>query len=192
MQTERGRGKRVVAQRYPRELEQFVKLREMSVMLRPIRATDTRAYLRFIARSDPSDVRLRFQTLACKDLARYARSIDYDRDMAFVATAARPGAEHQILGEVRIFTYPDNATAEFALLIRSDMQRRGLGRALLEKAIEYCRSRDHRVLIGQISPENEPMIALARRCGMEVELAPGSSLAVAHLDLQPDHAAHER
>ena len=192
MQTRRQRDERVVARRYPRELEQRVKLHGTSIMLRPIRATDTRAYLRFIAGSDPSDVRRRFETLTCKDLARYARSIDYDRDMAFVATAAGTGGEREIVGDVRIFTYPDDATAEFALLIRSDMQRRGLGRALLEKAIEYCRTRGHRVLIGQISPENEPMIALARRCGMEVEQAPGSSLAVAHLDLQPDRAEHQR
>ena len=192
MQTRRQRDERVVARRYPRELEQRVKLRGTSIMLRPIRATDTRAYLQFIARSDPSDVRRRFETLTCKDLARYARSIDYDRDMAFVATAAGTGDEREILGDVRIFTYPDDATAEFALLIRADMQRRGLGRALLETAIEYCRSRGHRVLIGQISPENEPMIALARRCGMEVELAPDSNLAVAHRDLHRQRSAHER
>ena len=88
MQTRRHRDERVVARRYPRELEQPVKLRGIGVMLRPIRATDTREYLRFISSTDPSDVRLRFQTLTCKDLAQYARSIDYDRNMAFVAAAA--------------------------------------------------------------------------------------------------------
>ena len=188
-QPRRYRAARVAARPYPRELEQRIELHGISVLLRPIRATDTRAYLQFISSSDAADVRLRFRTLACKDLARYTRSIDYDRDMAFVATAAETGGAFAILGEVHIFTYPDGATAEFALLIRTDMQRRGLGRVLLVKAIKYCRSRGHRVLIGQISPENQPMIALARRCGMEVELAPGSNLAIAHLDLQPNHPA---
>ena len=103
--------------------------------------------------------------------------------MAFVAVAPEGGAE--ILGEVRLFSYPDGETAEFALLVRSDAQRRGVGRALLQKAIEYSRARGSAALIGQIRADNEAMLALARRCGMEVELAPGGSLAVAHLDLQP-------
>ncbi|HEX6138298.1 MAG TPA: GNAT family N-acetyltransferase [Casimicrobiaceae bacterium] len=77
------------------------------------------------------------------------------------------------------------ATAEFAILVRSDVKRRGLGRALIEKLVDYGRSRGKSSLIGQIDPGNDPMIALARRCGMEVEVAPDANLAVAHLDLRP-------
>src|SRR5690606_7869308 len=75
-------------------------------------------------------------------------------------------------------------TAEFAILVRTDMQRRGLGRALLAKAMDYLRARGTATLIGQIRDDNEPMLALARRCGMEIELPPGGTLAIAHLDLR--------
>jgi len=64
------------------------------------------------------------------------------------------------------------------------MKRLGLGRALLEHMIAYCRDRGVAELIGQILAENAPMIALARRCGMTIELPPGARVAVAHLDLQ--------
>jgi GNAT superfamily N-acetyltransferase len=70
------------------------------------------------------------------------------------------------------------------LLVRSDLQRRGIGRTLLLKAIDYCRARGTAQLIGQIRAENEPMIALARRCGMQVDVAAGATLAVAHIDLR--------
>jgi acetyltransferase len=104
--------------------------------------------------------------------------------MAFVAVEqGEPGAG-EITGEVRTFLYPDDATAEFAILVRSDMKRRGLGRALLQKMIDYCRASGVSVLIGQILAENEAMITLARACGMEVEETPGASIAVAHLDLR--------
>ena len=94
------------------------------------------------------------------------------------------GDAPEILGEVRLFSYPDGETAEFALLVRSDAQRRGIGRALLEKAIGYCRARGRAALIGQIRADNAPMIALARRCGMHIDLPPGASLAIAHLGLR--------
>src|SRR5690606_6322835 len=100
-----------------------------------------------------------------------------------VATPAED--DRELLGEVRLYNYPGADSAEFAILVASHAQRRGIGRALLEKAIRYSRTRGQRSLIGQIRSDNEAMLALARRCGMEVEFAPGGNLAVAHLDLQP-------
>jgi acetyltransferase len=170
---------------YPRELEQRLELHGLGLTLRPIRPGDAHAYAELIAATAAEDLRLRFFTLMrrlpARDLARYTQ-IDYDRDMVFVAVVGEDATE--IVGEVRIFTYPDGATAEFALLVRSDMQRRGIGRALLMKTIDYCRARGTAELIGQIRADNEPMIALARRCGMRVEVAPDTSLAVAHIDLR--------
>jgi acetyltransferase len=171
---------------YPRELERKIEIKGLKVLLRPIRPEDAPAYADLVGRSDAEDLRMRFFTLVrrlpARDLARYTQ-IDYDREMAFVAVA--PEAGNDILGEIRLFTFPGGDSAEFAILVRSDVQRRGLGRALLEKAIDHCRSRGSAALIGQIRADNEAMIALARRCGMQVELPPGASLAVAHLDLRP-------
>ena len=176
-------GEHLAIRPYPRELEQQAGLDGLEVLLRPIRPEDAAAYAAFIERSDPEDLQMRFFTLVrrlpASDLARYTQ-IDYDREMAFVAAR---GAE--ILGEVRLFVYPGSEAAEFALLVRTDMQRRGLGGALLRKAIEFCRLRGKETLIGQIRADNAAMITLARRCGMEVEFAPGASIAVAHLDLRP-------
>jgi len=171
---------------YPRELERKIEIKGLKVLLRPIRPEDAPAYADLVGRSDAEDLRMRFFTLVrrlpARDLARYTQ-IDYDREMAFVAVA--PEAGNDILGEIRLFTFPGGDSAEFAILVRSDVQRRGLGRALLEKAIDYCRSRGSAALIGEIRADNEAMIALARRCDMQVELPPGASLAVAHLDLRP-------
>jgi acetyltransferase len=181
-------GEHLAVRPYPRELEQRVELRDLCVLLRPIRPEDARAYAEFIARTAAPDLQFRFfsrtRRLSPPDLARYTQ-IDYDREMAFVAAAARDGGAPEILGEGRILVYPDGESAEFALLVRSDMQRRGLGEALLRKLVDYCRARGKSTLIGQMRSDNEAMIALARRGGMEVETVPNASLAVAHLDLRP-------
>jgi acetyltransferase len=181
-------GEHLAIRPYPRELEQRLDLPDLNAVLRPIRPEDARAYAEFIARTDAPDMRFRFFTrvrrVSTQDLARYTQ-IDYDREMAFVAVTARNGAASEILGEVRIMTYPDGETAEFALLVRSDVKRRGLGRALIQKVIDYCRGRGKRILIGQMLPDNEAMAALARASGMEIELAPDANLTIAHLELQP-------
>ena len=178
-------GDQLAIRPYPRELEEKAELKQLAVLLRPIRPEDAAAYAELIARSGAHDVRMRFSTLVrrlpAKDLARYTQ-IDYDREMAFVAEA---DGERAILGEVRIFTYPDGETAEFALLVRSDMHRRGLGGALLQKAIKYCRARGSATLIGQINADNEAMLSLAKASGMDVEAPPEANLAIAHLGLHP-------
>jgi acetyltransferase len=168
---------------YPRELEQEVEVKGGAVLLRPVRPGDAAAYAELITRSHAEDLRMRFATLVRRlpagDLARYTQ-IDYDREMAFVAAV---GAE--ILGEVRLFRYPDGKSAEFGLLVRSDWQRRGLGRALLGKAIDYLRTCGSAALIGQIAAHNTAMLALARACGMELEAIPEANLVIAHLRLRP-------
>ncbi len=59
--------------------------------------------------------------------------------MAFIAEAPQiSGAE--TLGVARVATDPDNIEAEFAVLVRSDLKGRGLGRLLLERLFRYCRS----------------------------------------------------
>jgi acetyltransferase len=185
--TELEPGEHLAIAPYPLELEEHVELPGSTILLRPIRPEDASAYAQFIARTEAPDLQFRFfsrtRRVSARDLARYTQ-IDYDREMAFVAVAGDSGP-HEILGEVRLVFHPGGEGAEFAILVRSDLKRRGLGRALMEKVINYCRARDKRSLIAQIDPSNEAMIGLARRCGMEVELTPGARLAVAHLGLQP-------
>lgn len=182
---------RLAIRPYPTQLEQSVELGGRTFLLRPIKPGDARLYSDFIARTEGPDIRFRFfnrvRHLPARDLARYTQ-IDYDRDMAFVAIGTPDEGSSEIVGEVRAFRYPDGTTAEFAILVRSDMKQRGLGRALLQKMIDYCKASGVTELIGQILPENQAMIALARHCGMTVEIQPATAVAVAHLDLRPEKA----
>ena len=67
---------------------------------------------------------------------------------------------------------PDNTSAEFAVLVRSDLKGRGLGRVLLEKLIRYCASRGTQELIGDVLAGNAPMLHLAARLGFKAEFGP--------------------
>src|SRR3546814_10216139 len=77
------------------------------------------------------------------EMARFTQ-IDYEREMAFIATRPGPDGQSETLGVVRAITDPDNIRAEFAVLVRSDFKGHGLGEILMHKIIGYCRQRGTR------------------------------------------------
>lgn len=167
---ERSGDARLAIKPYPRELEETVVLRSgRSVFLRPIRPEDEPAHHAFFSKLDPSDVRFRFfgmvRSLDHSQMARLTQ-IDYDRDMAFIAKEGTDAVEGgDTLGVVRVVTDPDNRRSEFALTVRSDLTGTGLGYALLDKMVRYCRGRKTGEIVGVVLADNERMLALAGSLG---------------------------
>jgi acetyltransferase len=162
---------RLAIRPYPRELEECVRLKDgTKMLLRPIRPEDAVAHLEFIHRLSEEDLRLRFfglvQHFVLDDMPKFTQ-IDYDREMAFIATRTVDG-KPETLGVVRTSTKPDNSVAEFAIIVRSDMKGTGLGSRLFEKMIRYCKSRGTKYLEGQTLPHNKAMIGLAKRFGFTI------------------------
>ncbi len=187
-----GAGSRLAIRPYPQGLDEAVRLRDgRAVVLRPIRPEDEPAHHALIARMSPEDLRLRFfsyvRELRHAQMARLTQ-VDYDREMAFIATVAGPGGEPETLGVVRTVTDPDNRSAEFAVLVRSDLKGKGLGRLLMEKIIGYCRRRGTGEIKGLVLSSNDGMIALARRLGFSIERGPDPDTVVARLALDADQA----
>lgn len=163
---------RLAIRPYPRELEECVTLKNgRHVMLRPIRPEDEPAHFEFFKHLSPEDLRFRFfgvvRELSHMEMAKLTQ-IDYEREMAFIATAPGEDGRPETLGVVRAATRPDNASAEFAVIARSDQKGLGLGRLLMEKIIRYCRQRGTRVLTGQALMENSGMQGLAEKLGFSV------------------------
>ncbi|MBK8907101.1 MAG: GNAT family N-acetyltransferase [Rhodospirillales bacterium] len=159
---------RLAIRPYPGDLEERVTVLGRPVVLRPIRPEDAPQHTELFNRLSPEDVRYRFFTLmrqlAQSELARFTQ-IDYDREMAFIASADGPGGRPETLGVVRAVTDPDRVRAEFAVIVRSDLKGRGLGRMLLEKMIRYCRAAGVGRLVSEVLPDNRGMRALARSLG---------------------------
>ncbi|WP_415715227.1 bifunctional acetate--CoA ligase family protein/GNAT family N-acetyltransferase [Maridesulfovibrio sp.] len=158
---------------YPRELEECVVLRDSrQVTLRPIRPEDEPAHYEFLDRVSDEDMRMRFfgvvrRDFDHKDMSRFTQ-INYDREMAFIATALGEGGKPETLGVVRTSTKPDNSEAEFAIVVRSDLKGTGLGSMLFHKIIRYTRERGTHWLVGQTLFENKAMQGLSRKFGFEI------------------------
>ncbi|MGF1641163.1 MAG: bifunctional acetate--CoA ligase family protein/GNAT family N-acetyltransferase [Rhodospirillales bacterium] len=155
---------------YPKDLEEeFALACGRRVLLRPIRPEDEADHYEFLSKVTSEDIRFRFFGLVRKlphtEMARFTQ-IDYDREMAFIATAPRAdGTQPETLGVVRTVTDLSNDTAEYAILVRSDLKGQRLGWKLLDKMIHYCRSRGTRRIVGQVLGDNTRMLDLVHRLG---------------------------
>ncbi|MCC8405926.1 GNAT family N-acetyltransferase [Paraburkholderia sp. MMS20-SJTN17] len=153
---------------YPRRFEETVDWQGLRVTVRPIRPEDENAHRAFVEAMTPEDLRLRFfgsvGTFEHSQLARMTQ-IDYDREMALIATVDNEDGVAQTLGVVRAVADPDNETAEFAVTVRSDQKGRRLGQLLMQRIIAYARARGTHWLVGEALRENTAMIALAKASG---------------------------
>ncbi len=160
-------GGRLVIRPYPKELQSIETVPSFGPMiLRPIRPEDAPRLARLVEDLTPEDARLRFfspvRSLESEALARFTQ-IDYDREMAFVLH--NPGSPQPFFGVVRLAADPDNFSAEFAIVVRSEFHRRGIGRLLMTRLIDYARSRGLSELNGDILAENHAMLTLCAELG---------------------------
>jgi len=166
--------RRLAIRSYPANLEEEFTLRNgRKVLIRPIRPEDEPAHNEFMTMVTPEDIRFRFfgsvRELPHTEMARLTQ-IDYDREMAFIAQAPNEDDGHmETLGVVRTGTDPNNENAEYAILVRSDLKGQKLGWKLLNKMIEYCRSRGTTYFTGQILRENRTMLEMVKAMGFEAK-----------------------
>jgi acetyltransferase len=177
---------RLAIRPYPVELEERQYILGRDVLIRPIRPEDEPAFKRFLAEIAPEDIQFRFfhalREMPRSELARFTQ-IDYDREMALVATEV--GVPGSILGEVRIVIDPDNDRAEFAVIVRSDLKRHGLGYLLMSKIIGYCREYGTREIYGLVLSANKQMLDLAQHLGFRSQFTAERGVVEVTLELAP-------
>lgn len=169
---------RLAIRPYPKEHEEEATLKNgTSILLRPILPEDEPKHKAFISQVSVDDLYKRFFSdvgeLNHEAMANLTQ-IDYDREMAFVATQQitneKGENEEIIIGVCRALSDPDNIDAEFAILVRSDLKGVGLGSILMDKIIRYCKQRGLSQISGMTMPSNRGMIMLAQKVGFNIDI----------------------
>ena len=177
---------RLAIRPYPKELEESIDFRGRAILLRPIRPEDLPQHREFLTHVTREDMRTRFfgsvRELPESELA-YLTQIDYERAMAFIAEGLDEKGGRETLGVVRAYADPDNLSAEFAVLVRSDLKGRGLGSILIAKLVRYCRARGIQRMTGEVLADNVRMLHLSIAHGFKVEPARQGTVRVT-LELQ--------
>lgn len=161
--------RRLALSPYPSHLVHVHQCRGQDYVVRPVRPDDEPALIRLLQSLDPEAVRLRFFIYLrhfSHDMAARMTQIDYDRELALVIQP-RDRAD-TLFGIATLIADPDNARAEFAVLIDGAHAAQGLGRHLLQQLLQWARERGVRSVFGEVLAENGPMLGLARKLGMTV------------------------
>jgi acetyltransferase len=162
---------------YPRRLVQAKTFKDgQEWMLRPIRPEDAEPLQEFVRGLSDESRYMRFvsmmRELTPRMLARYTR-IDYDRELALVATVQVPNPEHRghprecIIGFSHYLRNADGRGAEYALVIADAWQRRGLGRELMRGLIEAAEYQGLTYIDGVVLATNRAMLSLMERLGFQ-------------------------
>lgn len=167
---------------YPIGWERELSTRDGVYLIRPILPSDAILYPAFHAHLSAEDIRRRFMAPRRFSQAHDLRQtqLDYDREMAFVALTP----EGALAGVSRLSCDPDRGMAEYALLVRSDLNGRGLGRALMGQLIDYARAEGIGRLEGMVLAGNKGMLGLIGKLGFSVEPDPDDgAVVISHLPL---------
>jgi acetyltransferase len=187
---ERPGAERLAIRPYPDHLESRADHGGHQLVIRPIRPEDEPQHKAFLEALAPEDIRFRFfgqvREFAHTQLARFTQ-IDYDREMAFIATEETLEGP-RTRGVVRAVSDPDREQAEFAIVVDSSLKGKGIGHALLEKMIDYCREYGIGEMVGEVLSENDAMLRLVERLGFTRARGEDPGVVRVALDLRLDAA----
>jgi acetyltransferase len=164
---------------YPSHLVEDWQLRDgRPVRIRPIRAEDLAMHTAFVGglSNTTGYHRLLSPRKPQPDELWRMTHIDYDRELALIATTEVDGVEQQ-MGVVRYVRgdTPETATiAEFAVVIADAWQHRGVAGKLMCKLIDAAAAAGVKQLADITLYDNVGMLALARKLGFRLQRDPGN------------------
>jgi len=133
-----------------------------NVTIRPIRPEDAEIEMSFVHHLSPQSKYFRFmqvlQELTPDMLMRFTQ-IDYDREMALIATTEIDGNETEI-GVARYVTNPDGESCEFAIVVADIWHKRGIGSHLLDNLVRIAKTRGFNYIEGEVLVNNTSMLEL--------------------------------
>ena len=146
----------------------------LTVTIRPIKPEDARLEQSFVKELSAESKYFRFMNtireLGQSQLTRLTQ-IDYDREMAFVATTMEYEREVE-LGVVRYATNPDAESCDFAIVVADAWQGKGLARRLMSVLIDTARNRGLKFMTGDFLAENRRMIKFVSSLGFVLSQHP--------------------
>ena len=145
------------------------------VTIRPIRPEDADMEQEFVKAMSDESRYYRFmdtlRELTQTMLVRFTQ-IDYDREMALVATLPGDDGKENQIGVARYVLNPDGETVEFALAVGDDWQKCGVGRKLMTALIDCARMKGYRAVVGDVLSTNSKMFRLMTSLGFTIHPHP--------------------
>lgn len=149
---------------YPAHLvQEWAQTDGQIITIRPIRPEDAEMEQNFVKQLSDESKYYRFmdtlRELTQTMLVRFTQ-IDYDREMALIATIPGDNGKETQIGVARYVTNPDGETVEFALAVADDWQKHGVGHKLMTLLIDVARQKGYLAIVGDVLAMNSRMFRL--------------------------------
>lgn len=149
---------------YPHHLIRQVLWRGEPLLIRPVRVEDAAGYVAAAKHCSIEDLSFRLmrgiRQVSQQLIARFTE-IDYEQTMAFVAE----GVKGDIMAATRLVRDGCQKTAEFAVIVRTDLQRQGLGTLMQKLLLEYATELGLDEVWGLVDCENRKALNLVSKLG---------------------------
>jgi GNAT superfamily N-acetyltransferase len=150
------------------DLESDITIKSQYIHIRPISSKDIEKEKKFVAELSPESRHFRFlssiRNLTEKE-AYDLCDIDYDNKMAFIAVIKDSDNIEQEIGVSRYAT-DNNNECECAVTVAEEWKNHGLGKILMDKLIDFARSKGKKVIYSIDLADNTNMNHLAKNLGM--------------------------
>lgn len=161
------------------------------MQIRPIRPEDEPLMVDFHHTLSDQSVQFRYfhslklgERIAHERLSRVC-FIDYDREMALVATVDDPAwRQPKIIGVGRLSKLHGGNRGEFAVIISDEWRNKGVGSLLLGQLLQVGRDERLTSLTAQILPYNIDMQRLCRKFGFTFRQDPSTMDEPLRADIQ--------
>jgi len=168
---------------YPTKYRQKVTIDGRRLEIRAIKPEDEPLWSEMIASLSDATAEYRFfgpvKEITKPMLVRYCH-IDYDAEISLVAV--EEGEEPRMLAVASIAIEESGSEeGEFAIVVRDDCQRLGLGARLMTSLIEAARDKYLRQIYGHVLASNFPMLRFVESLGFEIH--PSDDPKIRHIIL---------
>ena len=158
---------------YPGRYEAWVTLRdETKVFLRPVKEMDGPLLSELFSKLSQASVILRFlsplHNLPEKLVYQFSH-VDYKKDFGLVALVSI-GNSSPIIGVGRYAYDSETERPELAVVVRDDLQGKGLGSILLSRVIDIGRENGFSRFGALLNPENQIMMNIFKRLGYKYKI----------------------
>ena len=149
---------------YPSHLVREVLWRGEHLLVRPVRPDDAAGYAAAAKHCTIEDLRFRLlngiRQVSHQLIAQFTQ-IDYEQTMAFVAE----GLKGDVMAVTRLVRDGVKKSAEYAIIVRSDLQKQGLGTLMQNLLLEYAADLGLNEVWGVIDDQNRRALNLATKLG---------------------------
>jgi acyl-CoA hydrolase/GNAT superfamily N-acetyltransferase len=162
----------LVAARYPEEFEHWAETKTgQKIFIRPIKPTDEPLMRELFYSFSKDTIYYRYfsylQAMPHDKLAKFV-NVDYENEMALVATLKR-GGEEKIIGVARYAVDKSTGLAEFAFEVTDQYQHQGVGTILFSDLIKIARMKKIKGFVGYVLDINVAAYRLVHKMGYPVK-----------------------